>query len=82
VHTDYTSSPNRALEEATGYPLFLYAAFERDGQLQLFAGASYSYYEFTASADSRLTDEAWVTLLDAGEVPPRPAWTDEWIVER
>ena len=48
VHTA-TTHP-RALEEATGYPLFLYAAFELDGELQLFVGASYSYYEFTGSA--------------------------------
>jgi hypothetical protein len=82
VHSDYTSSPPQALEEATGYPLFLYAAFESDGQLQVFAGATYAYYEFTVPVDGRLTDEAWAALLDSGIAPPRPAWTGEWIVKR
>jgi hypothetical protein len=82
VHTDYVTSPAQALEEATGYPLFLYAAFELDGVMQLFVGASYSYYEFTAPADQRLTDEEWTALLDADNAPPRPTWTDEWIVQR
>ncbi len=82
VHSDYVTSPARALEEATGYPLYLFAAFELDGQLQVFVGASYSYYEFTAPIDKRLTDEEWIVLLDTGNAPPRPQWTDEWIVQR
>jgi hypothetical protein len=82
VHSDYVTAPAQVLEEATGYPLSLYAAFELDGAMQLFIGASYSYYEFTAPADKRLTDEEWTALLDAGDAPPRPQWTDEWIVQR
>ncbi len=80
VHSSYNSG--LALEEATGYPLVLYAAFELDGVLQLFMGASYAYYEFTAPIDGRLTDEEWVALLDSGQAPPRPAWTNEWIIGR
>jgi hypothetical protein len=78
VHTSYNSG--KALEEATGYPLVLYAAFELDGKLRLFAGASYAYYEFPVPLAERLTDEEWVALLDAGQAPARPAWTNEWIV--
>ena len=80
VHSSYDS--NTALEEATGYPLLLYAAFEVDGKLQLLAGASYAYYEFTAPLSGRLTDEEWISALDAGKAPPRPAWTDAWIVTK
>jgi hypothetical protein len=80
VHTDAISM--LALEEATGYPLYLYAAFELDGALQLFVGASYSYYEFTVPLNERLTDEEWTALLDSGAAQPRPSWTDEWIVKR
>lgn len=80
VHTSYNSG--QALEEATGYPLVLYAAFELDGVLQLLVGASYSYHEFTVPIEERLTDEQWTQLLDSGQAPPRPAWTDEWIVGR
>lgn len=77
VHTSYNTG--LALEEATGYPLVLYAAFEVNGQLQLFCGASYAYYEFTAPLDGRLTDEEWTAMLDEGRQPARPAWTNEWI---
>jgi len=79
VHSDYNSMT--ALEEGTGYPLTLYAAFEWQGTLQLFVGASYAYYEFTVPVAERMTDEQWVQVLDSGQAPPRPAWTDEWIVE-
>jgi len=80
VHTSYNS--NTALEEATGYPLILYAAFELNGRVRLFAGASYAYYEFTVPLNERLTDEEWTSLLDTGKAPSRPAWTNEWIVGR
>lgn len=79
VHTSYNKG--EALEEATGYPLMLYAAFELNGRLQLFCGASYAYYEFTAPLDKRLTDEEWTAMLDGGQAPPRPAWTNEWIAK-
>ncbi|NLO28772.1 MAG: DUF3160 domain-containing protein [Actinobacteria bacterium] len=78
VHTSYNSK--LALEEGTGYPLTFYAAFELNGQLQIFAGASYAYYEFTVPLDRRMTDEEWTALLDSGQAPPRPVWTNEWIV--
>ena len=80
VHTSTISQ--QALEEATGYPLTLYAAVEVDGTLQLCAGATYSYYEFTVPLAERLTDEEWIEMLDSGQAPSRPAWTDEWIVAR
>jgi hypothetical protein len=78
VHTSYNT--DQVLEEGTGYPLVLYAAFQLDGKLQIFCGASYAYYEFTAPLDGRLTDEEWTALLDSGAAPPRPAWTNEWIL--
>jgi hypothetical protein len=34
----------------------------------------YSYYEFLQPASDRLTDEAWRSMLDAGDAPPRPDW--------
>lgn len=80
VHSSYNTGS--ALEEATGYPQLLYAAFEVDGKLQLLAGASYAYYEFTAPLDRRLTDEEWISTLDSSKAPPRPAWTDAWIVTK
>ena len=58
----------------------LYAAFELNGKLQFFAGASYAYYEFTVPLAERVTDEEWTALLDSGQAPARPAWTNEWIM--
>ena len=78
VHTSFMQDGG-ALEEGTGYPLVLYAAFVRDGKLQVFCGASYAYYEFKVPVDKRMTDEEWVSALDSGQAPPRPAWTNEWI---
>ena len=74
--------PPRRWKRRPATRCYLYAALEVDGALQLFIGASYSYYEFTAPIERRLTDEEWIALLDSGEAPPRPQWTDEWIVQR
>ena len=70
----------QALEEGTGYPLVLYVAFELNGKLQVLCGASYAYYEFMVPLAQRMTDEEWIAVLDSGQAPPRPAWTNEWIV--
>lgn len=80
VHT--SANTQQALEEATGYPLTLYAAIEVEGRLQVLAGAAYSYYEFSVPLAERLTDEAWIAMLDSAQAPERPGWTDGWIIER
>ncbi|MHB9114490.1 MAG: DUF3160 domain-containing protein [Thermoleophilia bacterium] len=79
VHTDLIAGA-KALEEGTGYPKLLYAVLEVDGKLQVFMGASYEYYEFTVPMADRMTDEEWQAVLDAGTQPPRPVWTDEFMV--
>jgi hypothetical protein len=80
VHT--STNTHTALEEATGYPLTLYVALEIDGHLTLLAGAAYSYYEFSVPLADRMTDEEWIAVLDSGQAPARPGWTQAWIVER
>ncbi len=79
VHTDLITGA-RALEEGTGYPGLFYAVLQVDGKLQVFMGASYQYYEFTVPVANRMTDEEWQAVLDAGTQPPRPVWTDEFMV--
>jgi hypothetical protein len=56
---------------------------EDDGgvYLQVAKGGVFSYYEFNWPANDRLTDEAWRTMLDAGEAPPRPPWTAGFLTE-
>ncbi len=47
---------------------------------QLAKGAVFSYYEF-ALENERLTDEAWQALIETGDLPDRPSWTNAFIVD-
>jgi hypothetical protein len=79
VHTDLAFT-KQALEEATGYPLALYAVLPIEGRPQPLVGACYDHYEFTVPMDQRLTDEEWQAQLDGGKAPARPRWTWAFIV--
>jgi hypothetical protein len=81
---DQDGNPNPVvLEEAVGRINEIYAVvplINEDGtiQLQVAKGGVFAYYEFTWPADDRLTDEKWRTMLDEGEAPPLPEWTDSF----
>jgi hypothetical protein len=81
---DGDGNPNPVvLEEAVGRINEIYAVvplINEDGtiQLQVAKGGVFAYYEFTWPADDRLTDEKWRTMLDEGEAPPLPEWTDSF----
>jgi len=65
----------QVLEVATGrIDRILVLVPDDEGTFQVAAGGVYSYYEFTTSAGTRLTDEEWRAQLDAGTAPDRPAW--------
>lgn len=71
------------LEEAVGRINEIYVVvplINEDGtiQLQVAKGGVFSYYEFTWPAEDRLTDEKWRTMLDEGEAPPLPEWTESF----
>ena len=53
---------------------------EEDGTIYLQAakGGVFSYYEFPWPAEDRLTDEKWRRMLDEGESPPLPEWTNSF----
>lgn len=59
-------------------PADLYELVTSDG-LQLARGGVFSYYEFVRGPGARLTNEAWRALLDAGEAPAQPDWTQLFI---
>lgn len=42
-------------------------------------GGILSFYEFTHPMSDRLTDEAWNQMLETGEVPALPSWTDSFV---
>ena len=46
---------------------------------RLTQGGIFSFYEFTHPMSDRLTDETWNTLLEAGDGPELPSWTDSFV---
>ena len=77
IVADIASGGNEVLEEATGRIDRIYVLVPDDaGRFQVAVGGVYSYYEFAVPAGTRLTDEAWRTMLDAGEQPERPTWEE------
>ncbi len=80
VHTDTNSG--QVLEEAVGYVNLIVVAYKNpDGRISIGAGPVFSYYEFKESMSNRLSDEQWKGLLEAGQQPNRPQWTESFISE-
>jgi hypothetical protein len=83
VATDPWPVP-RVLEVGVGRINVIYAVVpivEDDGTvyLQVAKGGVFSYYEFPWPQDDRLTDEKWRAMLDEGQAPPPPEWTQSFI---
>ena len=74
---DVATGSGAALEEAVGDPTPIYVVLP-DQPWRLAIGAVYTYYEFNVSSDQRMTDEAWYEMLDSGNNPAQPAWTDSY----
>jgi len=79
VHTD----PNEGvvLEEGVGRPSVILVAVLVNGEVILTQGGLMSYYEFTWPMNDRLTDEAWQEMLNLGEEPALPSWTESFVFE-
>ncbi|MDF1540490.1 MAG: DUF3160 domain-containing protein, partial [Candidatus Thorarchaeota archaeon] len=67
------------LEEAVGDPMIIIVAVFVDGQIHLARGGTFSYYEFAHPIDDRLTDESWIDMLDSGQEPALPEWSQSFI---
>ena len=79
---DVATNPNgQVLEEATGNIFEIYVVVPVDGKLRIALGGVYSYYEFSWPLDDRLTDSKWHKMLNDGQVPPLPEWTDAFIAQ-
>lgn len=77
VHTD--PNTGTVLEEGCGYIDIIIAIYKGpEDELIATAGPIFSYYEFTQPLSQRLTDEGWIEILEAGEAPPRPEWTNSF----
>lgn len=68
------------LYEATGLPNAIYVVVERDGQLMISRGATYSYHEFVRPLGDRLTDEQWQDMLFKGKAPAQPTWFQPFLL--
>lgn len=74
---DLHTNPNsgNALHAAVGDAHFCVVAVDNGSDRAIYVGPVYSYYEFQAPAEKRLTDEAWQMMLQTGAVPQPPGWT-------
>lgn len=73
VHTD--PNTGQVLKEAVGRVRPLLVAYKvPDGRVLVGAGPVLSYYEFKHPMSDRLTDEAWVRMLESAP-PAAPEWT-------
>lgn len=78
---DVHSSFEQVLQVGVGPAYRIYVVVPHpDGGLQIARGGCFSYWEFRWPASDRLTDEKWQAMLDSGQAPDRPEWTDSFIV--
>ncbi len=77
VVADVATDPmGQVLEEGTGYINQIFVVVpDGEGGLHVAKGGVFTYYEFLWPIADRLTNEAWHTMLEAGEAPDQPAWT-------
>lgn len=79
---DVATDPNgQALEEGTGKIFEIYVVVPIDGKLRIAKGGVYSYYEFTWPMSDRLTDKKWRELLNSGQAPRLPEWTNVFMAQ-
>lgn len=82
IIADVATDPNgQVLEVGTGKILEIYVVVPIDGKLKIAKGGVYSYYEFTWPMSDRLTDKKWRELLNSGQAPALPSWTDAFVAK-
>lgn len=82
IIADIATDPNgQVLEIGTGKIFEIYAVVPIDGELRLTKGGVYSYYEFAWPMSDRLTDKKWREMLDSGQEPEMPQWSNSFIVK-
>lgn len=82
IVADVATDPNgQVLEEGTGKISEIYVVVPVDGKLRIAKGGVYSYYEFTWPMSDRLTDKKWRELLNSGQAPALPSWTDAFVAK-
>jgi hypothetical protein len=84
VHTDVPDDivcdPGAVIHEGVGNVNLLMIAIDNGPDRMVYAGPVFSHYEFEVPGANRLTDEDWQALLDRGQTPPSPEWTQSYLV--
>lgn len=75
-----TDPKGLVLEEAIGWIDDIYVVFPLEGKLRIGKGGVFSYYEFDWPLSDRLTDSKWRAMLESGEAPDRPEWTNLFLL--
>jgi hypothetical protein len=82
IIADVATDPNgRVLEEGIGKISEIYVVVPIDGKLRIAKGGVFSYYEFHWPMSDRLTDKKWRELLNSGQAPALPSWTDAFVTK-
>jgi hypothetical protein len=82
IVADVATDPNgQVLEEGTGKISDIYVVVPIDGKLRIAHGGVYSYYEFTWPMSDRLTDKKWREMLNSGQAPQLPEWTNAFVAK-
>lgn len=82
IIADVATDPNgQVLEEATGKISEIYVVVPVDGKLRIAKGGVYSHYEFPWPLSDRLTDTKWRELLNSGQAPALPSWTNAFMAK-
>jgi len=76
---DVASGYGFSLEEGVGYPTEIFV-ISPEAPYHLTRGAVYTYYEFAVPSNERMTDEAWREMLESGNAPDMPDWTNTFII--
>ena len=81
---DVLTEPNIGvtLHEATAHFNPILITYKHGGDYIAGAGLVFSYYEFTTPFGERMTDSEWLELLDQGNTPERPSWTEGFITPK
>jgi hypothetical protein len=84
VHTDppapLVNDPGCVLHQGIGNVDLLMIAIDSGKDRMVFAGPVLSHYEFEMPGVSRKSDSEWLRDLRSGEKPPRPEWTQGYVV--
>jgi hypothetical protein len=84
VHTDVPApilgDPGCVLTQGVGNVDLLLVAVDNGKDRMVYAGPVLSHYEFEMPGMTRKADSEWRNEINAGRLPPRPAWTKSYLV--